>query len=247
MSRRKRIGLIMPADDATSEPDFCRLLGTDEFSIHGQRLWDMKGDTAEERMDNMNLNVESAVEHMVRTQVDALAYCCTTGSFYRGPGWDIELVEMMESKSGLPAVATTPSAVEALHHLGAKKVSVVTPYPKWNNDRLADYLTSKGFEVLNVDGHPDADQRDFNMSNHDPETVLEFGVEKCHPEADVLFCSCTGRRSLEVAEKLEKAMGKPVVTANQATIWLLLRKMGWDRPIEGYGQLLLGRQRVTSG
>lgn len=247
MTRRKRIGLMMPAEDGTAEPDFYRLLGTDEFSIHTHRLWDAKDIAGKERMDRMNSEVESAVEYLGRAEVDALAYCCTTGSFYRGPGWDQELVEIMESKGGVPAVATTPSAVEALNHLGAKKLSVVTPYPEWNNQRLVEYLTAKGFEVLNLDGHPDANEPGFNMCNHDPETVYEFALEKCHPDADVLFCSCTGWRSLEVAESLEAATGKPVVTANQATVWTLLRKMGLERPIDGYGRLLAGRTRIAAG
>ena len=41
-----------------------------------------------------------------------------------------------------------------------------------------------------------------------------------------------------VVDELERRIGKTVVTVNQATIWNALRKLGWRRPIEGYGQLL---------
>ena len=40
MNPRRRIGLIMPAQDSTSEPDFSMALGLKDYSIHAQRLWD---------------------------------------------------------------------------------------------------------------------------------------------------------------------------------------------------------------
>ena len=246
MSVRTRIGLMMPAADATSEPDFYTVLGTGEFSIHTHRLWDAKDLVKAERMDRMNSEIESAARYLARADVDAIAYCCTTGSFYRGPGWDQEMVHLMESTAGVPAVATSPSVVEALHHIGAKKLSVITPYPAWNNDLLEEYLTAKGFQVLNLDPHPETYTGVVNMCDQDPEVVIEFGVEKCRPEADALLISCTGWRAIEVAEELEDRIGKPVISATQATIWLLLRKLGIPRPIHGYGKLLEGLSLVPS-
>ena len=87
----------------------------------------------------------------------------------------------------------------------------------------------------------------FNMCNHDPETVLEFGVQHCLPDADTLLVSCTGWRSLEVVEELEARTGKMVVTANQASIWCLLNKMGWDAQITGCGNLLSSRAPAAVG
>jgi maleate isomerase len=41
-----------------------------------------------------------------------------------------------------------------------------------------------------------------------------------------------------VIEQLEQDLGKPVITSNQATAWQLMRLLGIDDPIEGYGELL---------
>ena len=247
MNPRRRIGLIMPAQDSTSEPDFALALGLKDYSIHGQRIWDGFDISGKARMDRMNTEIDTAAKYLTQAEVDAVAYCCTTGSFYRGPGWDVEIIEKLEAASGVPAVATTPSVAAALSHIGARKISVVTPYPQWNNDRLREYFTAKGFEVLNVDTPADASVFGFNMCNHDPETVLEFGVERCLPEADTLLVSCTGWRSLEVVEELEARTGKMVVTANQASIWCLLNKMGWDASISGCGELLANRTPAAVG
>ena len=48
----------------------------------------------------------------------------------------------------------------------------------------------------------------------------------------------TARRALDAAEPLEQALGKTVVTVNQASIWMALRQLVWTKPIEGFGSLL---------
>jgi maleate cis-trans isomerase len=57
------------------------------------------------------------------------------------------------------------------------------------------------------------------------------------PEAEAIFISCTAWRTIEIIELLEKDLGKPVITSNQATMWAILKKMG-IRGVEGYGKLL---------
>ncbi|HEY5598653.1 MAG TPA: hypothetical protein VIK47_07610, partial [Kiloniellales bacterium] len=48
---------------------------------------------------------------------------------------------------------------------------------------------------------------------------------------------CTALRAAEVAGEIERRIGKPVVTSNQAGVWLTLRRAGIERPIEGHGRL----------
>ena len=57
-------------------------------------------------------------------------------------------------------------------------------------------------------------------------------------EADTVFLPGTAWRALDAAEELEQRLGKTVITVNQATIWMALRRVGWTEPIHGYGSLL---------
>ena len=236
----------MPASDGTAEPDFQAVLGGKGITVHSHRLWDDPNLGPAEHFSRMNDEIEPAARYLARLNVDVVTYCCTTGSFFKGPGWDDEMISIIEKASGAPAVATSPAVVDALRHLGAKKLSVITPYPDWNNQRLKPYMEAMGFEVLHVDGHPKTGSGEVLVCDHDPEEIMEFGVERCRPEADVLFCSCTDWRSMEVAERLEKLTGKPVVTSNQAGIWATLRKLGIDDPIDGYGSLLKNLTPATA-
>ena len=62
--------------------------------------------------------------------------------------------------------------VEALRFFGARRISVATPYPEWNNRQLRAYLEALGFDVLNVDGEPSAAASgNQGINDHDPEEV----------------------------------------------------------------------------
>ncbi len=238
MAIRTRIGVMIPSTNTTCEADF-QLVAPRDVTIHGHRLWLTNESAGGESMDRMNDDIKAAARYLGTASVDAVAYGCTTGSFYNGPGWDKEMIELIESESGAPGAATSDSVVAALRFFGAKRISVASPYRQWNNEKLQGYLEAQGFEVLNVEGEPRAAQAGAQgINDQDPEEVVEFASSVCRPEADALLCSCTAWRSLEVVAELEKRTGKPVVTANQANIWVAFRKVGITQPIHGCGRLL---------
>ena len=152
---------------------------------------------------------------------------------------DREMIDLIERTAKVPAVATSPSVVEALRAFGARRISVATPYPEWNNQRLRAYLTAQGFEVLNLEAEPTAAKAgNQGINDQDPSVIVEFASRACRPDADALLCSCTAWRSVEAVEEIERRTGKPVVTSNQSSIWMTLRKLGHTAPIAGFGRLL---------
>ncbi|MEW5977919.1 MAG: aspartate/glutamate racemase family protein [Acidobacteriota bacterium] len=238
MALPSRIGVMVPSTNTTCEADFQRVAPAG-VTIHGQRLWLTNDMLSEEGMNRMNADIETGARYLGTARVDVVAYACTTGSFYKGPGWDREMVTIIERAAKAPAVATSPSVVDALRFFQARKVSVATPYPDWSNRKLQAYLEAAGFEVLNVEGEPTAARGgNQDINDQEPEVVLEFASRSCRPQADALLCSCTAWRSLEVAAALEDRIGRPVVTSNQATIWAAFRKLGIGASVPGFGRLL---------
>jgi maleate cis-trans isomerase len=238
MAIRKRVGVMVPSTNTTFEADF-QMVAPRNVTIHGQRLWLTNEAQDAEGMNRMNAEVESGARYLATAKVDVVVYGCTTGSFYRGPGWDKEMIEVMERAAGVPAVATSPSVVEALRFFGARRISVATPYPEWNNRQLRAYLEALGFEILSLDGEPRAARSgNQGINDRDPEEVVEFASKVCKPEADALLCSCTAWRSVEAVGEIERRIGKPVVTSNQSCIWKAFRAIGLTAPIKGYGKLL---------
>ena len=237
MRVRKRIGLMVPSTNTTCEPDFYRTVPP-EITVHAQRMWLTNDGEGAASVDRMNEDTKRGAEYLKTAQVDVVVYGCTTGSFYKGPAYDAELLEMISETAGVPAVGMSPAVAEALRSLGAQRISVATPYPDWINDQLRAYYETLGFEVLNVDGDPTVAGSGHQVANDQaPETVLEFAASVCLPEADALFCSCAAWRTMEIVEELEERIGRPVVASNQAAIWATLKELGVTSPATGLGTL----------
>src|ERR1700752_4896627 len=105
MSLRKRIGVMVPSTNTTFEGDF-QLVAPRDVTIHGQRLWLTNDAAGAAGMGRMKAGVEGGGGHFGTAKVDVVAYGCTTGSFYRGPGWDRDMIELIQRTAGVPAVAT---------------------------------------------------------------------------------------------------------------------------------------------
>ncbi len=246
MATRIRIGVMVPSTNTTCEADF-QLVASKNVSIHGSRLWMTNDFGGDEAFDRMNSEIESAARYLATANVDAISYGCTTGSFYKGPGWDEDMMKLIEKTAGVPAAATSPSVVQALRHFGAKRISVASPYPDYNNQKLRAYLEAMGFEVLNLEGEPvAAASGNQGINDQEPDSVVEFASRICRDDADALLCSCTAWRSLEAVDELEKLTGKPVVSSNQASIWATYRNLGISEPVKGFGRLMESLSTVTA-
>jgi arylmalonate decarboxylase len=65
-----------------------------------------------------------------------------------------------------------------------------------------------------------------------------MAIELDSSDAEAIFISCANLATLDVIEKIEAALGKPVVTSNTACFWACLRAIGINTSIDGYGRLL---------
>ena len=53
-----------------------------------------------------------------------------------------------------------------------------------------------------------------------------------------MFLSGVGMPTIEVLERLERELGKPVLSSASAMMWNALRVAGVGAPVPGYGRLL---------
>jgi maleate isomerase len=183
----------------------------------------------------------------------AIAFACTAGSLVGGPGWDKKEIEMMEDATagfacasaipsmesqskGIPCTTTATAAEEAMRFLGFKKIVIAGPYIEEINERFRVFYEDSGFQVLRVVGLGIEDL--YEMGATKPSQAYQSAMEAVVPEADGIFITCTNFRCSDVIEEIEKDSGKPVVTSNQATAWHLMKLLGIDDVVEGYGQLL---------
>ena len=118
-----------------------------------------------------------------------------------------------------------------MRSFGARRIVVATAYADDVNDRLEDFLTAQGFEVMALEGFG---LFGFGEPGSKSEAdIIALGSKVCAQRAEApkaLLISCGGLRTLGVAEPLEERHGIPVVTSTQAAFWAALRLVGDRRP-----------------
>jgi len=146
-------------------------------------------------------------------------YACTSGSFVGGVAGEARLRTRMEQAGAVHALTTSGALVEALQACGAHRVAVGTPYDAPLSRRLVSFLEQAGFEpvslaCLGLGG-------DIERVDHD--TVVALTQAASRTPADVVFLSCTNLRTVGFLDELEDRAGRPVLSANEVTMWAALR------------------------
>ena len=230
---RARIGILVPASDTTCENEF-RKMAPEGVSIHVSRMA-FPGTNTPEALSRLIDEAEKAAKLLIPAFVNAIAFCCTSGSFIKGPGYDQEIIRRIKRVFPGTVTTTTTSVIEAFKALDIKRVAVASPYIDEINQALKRYLESVGIEVVSIKGLGIV--KDTEVGKLTPEVAYELAKKIDRPEAQAVFISCTNFRSLEVIDILEKDLEKPVVTSNQATMWNLLRLLDIHGSIKRYGEL----------
>ncbi len=58
------------------------------------------------------------------------------------------------------------------------------------------------------------------------------------PDAEAVVLACTNWKTMDVLERLERELGKPVLSTTQVSVWAALRAIGRIEGVPGYGRLL---------
>lgn len=185
--------------------------------------------------------VTRCARELITPVPSVLAYACTSGSFVDGRAGEQELVAAMASV-GVPAAVTTSGAlVEALTHLGVRRLAVATPYDAEITLRLEEYLAETGVRITAA-AHLGLTERIWTVPYATTvQLVRSIASEPC----DAVFVSCTNLPTYDIIAPLERELGVPVLTANQVTLWAALRAAGL-RAV-GPGQSLLQLRRRGAG
>ena len=212
---RAKFGVILPSVNITTESEFYRCL-PDGVTAHFTRM-EFK-ETTREYFEQMVDDVPAGTRMLAHAGVDAIMFACTSGSLYGGLGYDQKIIAKMKAHIDVPASTTSTAVIEAFKAVGAKKVAVATPYEDWVNELEKNFFEGNGVKVLNIQG---LGLRGLDVCEVHPETLYRFAKTQDKKEADALFLSCMGLRTLEVLSRLERDLRKPVLSSNQVTLWKL--------------------------
>lgn len=233
---RARIGLIVPDSLIPTEPWFYRVAPRGVIFLTSRMSLGKKA--TPEALKKMKENAIRAAQELANAEVDLISFCCTSGSFIEGVGYDKKIIKEIESETNIPTTTTTTSFVEALRKLNIKSLVLVTPYIEAINIIEKNFLESIGFKVLGIGSKNMEDIMEYTMTTAGEIYRLAKATLKKYKDADGIFISCMSMRAMDIIQALENDTNKPVVNSNQATLWKSLRMAGINEPIEGYGTLL---------
>jgi maleate cis-trans isomerase len=234
---RAKLGLIVPPTNTANEAEW-GLMAPAGVSIHSARMPLHTDTESAEGKAALHRDVCDYARDLAQASVDLIVYGCTAGSMVSPV---TVLPDLMRKETGIAAITTAQAIIEALRALGVHKLSIGTPYHDALNNHEHHFLSDHGFEILTIEGlgyganGPDEYR---NIARVPGGVVEELAQRVDHPDADALLLSCTDLATLEAIPKLEKALGKPVVSSNSATLWYALRRAGITDSIAGFGQLL---------
>jgi len=228
-----KLGLIIPSSNTTMEMEFNKMKN-ENMTIHTARMR-LKKVTAESLIEMEREAIIEALK-LADAKVDIIAYGCTTGSLVKGAEHATEIEEMIREVTGTPAVATANSVLRALEKLNVSRIAVATPYTEELNNLEKKFLEENGIEVVNIIGLGITDNTIIGSLK--PEKAYKLALKVDKPSAEAIFISCTNFRTIEIIDKLEEKLNKPVISSNTATFWDMLRKIGYRGRINKYGKLL---------
>jgi len=229
-----RIGLLALSTDLTIERDFQSICHSLPINLFVNRIHN-ENPLTKENLLKMYDQLESITEKILPGEkINTVAYGCTSGTIAIGEDKVKEKIQL--AKPGCHVTTPITSAIKAFNKMNVKKIAVFTPYPESVNKTISEYLIKKNinvtsFSTFNLD-------LDVDFARVDPKYLSEILTKLNINDADALFVSCTALPALEILDKLEKKINKPVFSSNQTLIWDTIRSVGYKSSVEGYGKLL---------
>ena len=233
--RRARLGIVVPSVNTVMEPWAQRTVPAG-VSVLAARMFIPPATTPEAFIEMDRNEGKAAIRQLSSVLPHIIAYGCTASSIVQGLDYDAHLRAEIAETWQVPSTTAAHAILTAARTLGARSVSIVSPYTREVDEAEHRYFASAGLKV--VGGACLGISDGFRLAEPEPDALFDLGRRGFDPHADALIMTCLNTRSHTVIDRLEQALGKPVITSTQATLWHALRLAGIEDRIAGFGRLL---------
>jgi len=233
---KARIGLIYMASSIVMDAEMAAM-AAHGVSTHTTRI-KLPKVTVEGIEAMMNApELEQAARLLASAPIDVLCFGGTSASFLHGTAYDHGLIAKMKTWApGIKVTTASTATLAALKAVSAGPVALATPYVDAVHVRAIRFLEENGHKVVSHKNlRIDSDQA---LAEVPLEEVYRLVREVDHDDATAIFISCTNFRSVGAIEALETALGKPVVSAIQASFWHSVGLVTRAGSKPGYGCLM---------
>ena len=231
---RARIGLLVLASDQTLERELLQLTDAVEVDLYHARL---TNETVVNAKSLAKMEEELPVAAGLLPEylgLNAIGYACTSGATIIGA--DRVKAILKESHPNIPSSNPLTAAKAALKALGVERLGLLTPYTPEVTEAMQQRFGEAGIAITLVGSF--YEENDILVGQIDPKSILKAAVALGKSElCDGIFISCTSLRAAGIIDEAEAELGKPVIASNHALAWHLLRLVGIDDKLAGFGRL----------
>ena len=247
-NRTFRIGQIVPSSNTTMETEIPAMLRAremsepDRFTFHSSRMRMQK--VTKEELAAMDRDSDRCALELADARVDVLGYACLVAIMSMGKGYHrVSEVRLhgrtVEAGGPAPVVTSAGALVDGLKALGAKKVSILTPYMKPLTQMVIEYIENEGIEVvdsisLEIPDNLEVGRQDALAPAEITKRLNTRGVDA------VVASACVQMPSLASVQLIEDRTGLPVVSSSVCTTYMMLKQLGLKARSPGFGALLSG-------
>jgi maleate cis-trans isomerase len=233
------IGFIYP--DHAAEDDYLlaeQLLGSDlgEIRLPVEHIYGTDLHAVPELLDlGSKVRLAEGASLLAKHEPDAVVWACTSGSFVYGWEGARNQSESLAAVAGVPASSTSFAFVHAAQALGVRRVAVAASYPDEVARLFVEFLDAAGIDVVSMSSA--GIDTAAEVGEMPAQAVLDLALSHDHPDAEALLVPDTAMRTLTEVNTIEERLGKPVLTANQVTVWEGLRLVDEQRVVRSLGAL----------
>jgi maleate isomerase len=226
LAPRAVMGVLVPSSNSVVEPELAAL-----------RPPGVSNQTARFTLDaNVLDSIADAAVMVAACGADAVLVALSAEVFPNGLALLQAGADAVAARTGRPVYTASHATVAAIHALGVRRVSVVTPFGPDAGRHVRDAYEAEGLTVAAVTGLGCEDVA--AIARAPLADVRRLFVEADRSDAEALVHVGTGLPVVGLVDQLERDFAKPVVACNAALYWQALRASGVADVISGAGRLL---------
>jgi maleate isomerase len=210
------MGLIVLQTDETIEPDFKRYFADHPSPLYVSRI--PSGQTVTHAtLSQMQTDLTAAADLLPKgLRFPVIGYGCTSASSVIGSD---RIEKLVQGACDVDTV-TNPlrATVAACAARGLSRIALLSPYIEEVNEPLRTAFAQNGVDMSVFGSFGEAQEaKVVRISTASVvDAALKLGTD---PTVEGVFLSCTNLRTYDAIPAIERALGKPVLSSNQALAW----------------------------
>ena len=217
-----RLGVIQPAPGLMLEAEWARAVPpgvafpVTRLALHGATAADY-ADMAE--------RAPEAAAILANAGADLIAYACGIGSLFRGPDHERRLMaRLSEAAGGRPVVGMAEAALGEIKRLGARRITLLTPYAAEVNALVSAYAEACDVTIAAVAGLPVASPT-AAAGLRPEQTIAAAAAAVALAPTDLLWIPCSNVRALDLCGRISRELGCPCISSNRALLTVMLARL----------------------